>query len=86
MKTLFFSLSTCDKTAVAPADYTPVKNVVVTFAPAETVKEVKVKIVDDKILEKIETFFAKLTTKDPKVSVVSPAKAVISIVDNDGKS
>ncbi|XP_031569442.1 extracellular matrix protein 3-like [Actinia tenebrosa] len=78
-------LNTCDQTAMAPADYHPLKDVVVTFASSEMHKEVKIKIVDDKILEKIETFFAKLTTKDHKVSVVSPAKALIHIVDNDVK-
>jgi hypothetical protein len=57
----------------------------VTFAPSERSKTVTVTIEDDKNIENIETFCAKLTTTDPKVSAVGPPKAVISIVDDDGK-
>ena len=80
-----FSLNTCDKTAKASDDYTARKDYVVDFAADQTSQDVVVNIVDDKVLEEVETFCAKLSPKDPKVSKIFPVEAVISIVDNDGK-
>ncbi|XP_031569460.1 uncharacterized protein LOC116303960 [Actinia tenebrosa] len=78
-------VNTCDLTAKAPEDFTALADFEVSFAAGETSKDVVVSIVDDKVLEDVETFCATLSTEDPKVSKVDPAKAEISIVDNDVK-
>ena len=59
----------------------------VTFEPGQTMKDVTVEILEDMILEGVETFILDLTVVDPTPSNVSEgdiASTEVTIYDDDG--
>lgn len=74
--------------ATATADYTPLSNVAVVFAPSETLKTVAVIVISDGIYEDDEYFEAVLTSPSAGVALGTDADvAYICIQDGgDGKS
>ena len=54
-----------------------------TFQPEEELAFVNVTIVDDDVLEGVETFTATLTTEDSGVDILTGGIATVTITDND---
>ena len=54
-----------------------------TFQPEEELAFVNVTILDDDVLEGVETFTATLTTKDSGVDILTGGIATVTITDND---
>ena len=73
-------------TSSDPADFSRQSNVLVTFAPGETVQYVNVSVANDDILEGDEMFTATLTSTDSRVRIGSNSIGTATIIDNDCKS
>ena len=54
-----------------------------TFQPEEELAFVNVTILDDDVLEGVETFTATLTTEDSGVDILTGGIATVTITDND---
>ena len=54
-----------------------------TFQPEKELAFVNVTIVDDDVLEGVETFTATLTTEDSGVAILTGGIATVTITDND---
>jgi len=54
----------------------------VTFQPEEELAFVNVAILDDDVLEGVETFTATLTTEDSGVDILTGGIATVTIIDN----
>ncbi|XP_078690890.1 sodium/calcium exchanger 2-like isoform X3 [Branchiostoma floridae x Branchiostoma belcheri] len=78
-----FRYETIDGTAEAGSDYIPQKDVLV-FEPGESMKNIKIVIVDDNQWETDETFFVKLSV-DPDSGAVLGRKSIneITIINDD---
>ncbi|XP_066291717.1 sodium/calcium exchanger 1-like isoform X2 [Branchiostoma lanceolatum] len=78
-----FRYETIDGTAEAGSDYIPQKDVLV-FEPGESMKNIKIVIVDDNQWEADETFFVKLSV-DPDSGAVLGRKSIneITIINDD---
>lgn len=72
---------TVDGSAHAGSDYNAVPLTLLTFAPGQTTKTVKVKIINDAIDEPDETFSLKLSS--PAGGVINDGIGVCTILDND---
>ena len=69
----------------ASSDYNAVEGNQLTFTPEVNVLcATVVPIIDDAVLEDNQTFSVVLSTEDPD-TLVNPAFATVTIVDNDGK-
>ena len=68
-----------------PADFIGQSNVLVTFAPDETVQYVNVSVAIDAVLEGNETFTANLTSTVSTVMIGSNNTATATIIDTDSK-
>ena len=68
-------------------DYSAPNPTTFTFTSAQTLQCTNIPIIDDSILEEIETFTIQLSQSSPEPGVsVLPAIATVFINDNDGKS
>jgi hypothetical protein len=77
------TLTSSDGTATAPGDYAAV-SATVTFAAGDTAaKTVDVAIVDDNVVEPLETFAVTLSAPTGGATLGVPATATISIQDDD---
>ena len=69
----------------ASSDYNAVDGNLLTFTPEVNVLcATVVPIIDDDVLEDNQNFSVVLSTEDPD-TLVNPAFAIVTIVDNDGK-
>ena len=70
----------------APADFVSITDMVVTFEPSETQREVQVAVVDDSIEESDEDFMGVLSLIDGSrgVALGSVATATATILNDDG--
>lgn len=73
--------ATADGTATAGSDYTAVSGTL-TFAPGQTVQEVRVPITGDGAVEPNESFFVNLS--NPVNDVIADGQGVANILDDDG--
>jgi hypothetical protein len=71
---------TVDGTAASPGDYRAVSGVV-SFAPGQTSRPVRIAVVGDQVAEGLETFSVQLGA--PTNAVLADAEGLASIVDND---
>lgn len=85
-QTVTVSYKTTDGTAKSTgtaADFTSTKGTL-TFNPYQTTQKIIVPIIDDKLVEKEETFTVSLSNAKGALLDTSAAKAKVTIVDNDG--
>jgi archaellum component FlaG (FlaF/FlaG flagellin family) len=82
---LVFSFTLTNGTAVSPEDFPSSTNATVTFNIGDdnlATRSVVIPVVDDNIIEPIQTFQVTIISND---NVVSPGTATVFIQDNDGK-
>src|SRR5262249_14823634 len=72
--------ATADDTALAPSDY-QAGNGTLTFAPGETIKDLTLRVTDDRLGEPNETFLVNLS--NPTNATITDGQAVGTIVDNE---
>ncbi|XP_031556838.1 uncharacterized protein LOC116293537, partial [Actinia tenebrosa] len=77
-------VSTQDDTAMQPADYVKIENLVINFTKGETEKTVTFTINKDRLIEPLESFIAVITA-DPHKLDVDPANTTITIKDCTAK-
>ncbi|CAI8033445.1 CUB and sushi domain-containing protein 1, partial [Geodia barretti] len=77
------TITTADGSAIAGSDYTATTMRVTLIDAVETVARVRVPILDDIVIESIETFLGLLTSSEPNV-MIGDGTANVTIVDNDG--
>ena len=68
---------------LAPEDYLPLEDEVVTFLPGSTEECADLSIIDDDMVEPTETFLVLVSSLDAGVTITSPSQATVSILDND---
>jgi WD40 repeat protein len=81
-KTVTVNYATVNGTALGGSDYVTTSGVV-SFAPGETQKTVRVRIIDDSIYEGNETFSVRLS--NAANATVGTGTEIITIIENDGR-
>ena len=81
---LTVNYSTVNSTATGFSDYIPASGTL-TFAPGETVKTVRVQLVDDAVAEGPEVFTMNLSTPSANATIAR-SSATATIIDNDASS
>src|SRR5207302_1979190 len=82
--TVSVNFSTGDGTATAGLDYIATNGTLL-FTNGETLHTFTVPIIDDTLIEGDETVLLSLSNPTGQSSLASPAAAVLTIVDNDGR-
>lgn len=87
-KEYFYTISFPCLTTTAPNDYGPLEGYPLVFQTGDAINStacVDVDIIDDEVVELVETFSVSLDSDDPVI--IDPIQeATISIIDNDSKS
>ena len=68
---------------LAPEDYLPLEDEVVTFLPGSTEECADLSIIDDDMVEPTETFFVNVSSLDAGVIISFISQTTVSILDND---
>ncbi len=79
------TVSTADDSAVTGLDYLPLQQVV-GFAAGEIVKEFKIQVLDDGLVESVESFAVTLSQPSSDVLLGSLSRTRVDILDNEVKA
>ncbi|XP_011066107.1 PREDICTED: sodium/calcium exchanger 1 isoform X1 [Acromyrmex echinatior] len=71
-----------DGSAEAGSDYVSAKGTL-TFEPGETMKTIKLSVIDDELFEEDEHFYVRLSNVSQPAMLVSPSLATVMILDDD---
>ncbi|XP_012538586.1 sodium/calcium exchanger 2 isoform X2 [Monomorium pharaonis] len=71
-----------DGSAEAGSDYVSAKGTLV-FEPGETMKTIKLSVIDDELFEEDEHFYVRLSNVSQPAMLVSPSLATVMILDDD---
>ena len=82
--TFFYRITVHDGTAKIGSDYRAITGIIL-LSPAQTNRVINVGIIDDKNLEKNETFTVRLSNLgDSRINIGSIGITTVSIFDDDG--